>query len=239
MIAVTFALPTESSDFVRVLEGRRRRKKGGVAVDTGRLHGREIAVMHTGVGERATRARLHDFFGEQKPSLVVSAGFCGALQERLTVGDLLLATNRTTPELLASAERSTSATIGTLTTAHSVIDSAASRERIALESGADAVDMETEFIVDVCAKLEIPTIALRVVTDTPRAPFPAPPQLLFNLERQRTEFLPLFFHLLAHPATIPRLLAFAQTISRCRRRLTSALDLLLRDAVDERREVYR
>jgi hypothetical protein len=106
------------------------------------------------------------------------------------------------------------------------------RQQIARETGATAVDMETEFIADMCATFALPMISLRVITDTPNAPFPAPPQVLFNLERQRTEFAPLFWHLLSHPTATPKFIAFAQRIAECRRQLTAGLDLLLREPLE-------
>jgi hypothetical protein len=103
------------------------------------------------------------------------------------------------------------------------------RKEIAQETGAIAVDMETEFIAEICARHAIPMISLRAITDTPSAPFPASPRVLFNLERQRTEFAPLFRYLLTRPTALPRFISFAASVSKCRRALTNGLDLLLRE----------
>lgn len=231
MIAVTFALPTESSDFTRLLENPTRVRRAGIEVDQGTLHGQAISVVHTGVGEQSTRARLATFLGEETPAALISTGFAGALHESLAVGDLVLSDNHTAPTLLATAQRALADTakIGTLATAHSVIDSVAARQQIAQETGAAAVDMETEFIAELCAAFGIPMISLRAITDTPSAPFPAPPRVLFNLERQRTEFAPLFWYLFMRPTAIPRFLAFAGRIARCRKTLAAGLDRLLRE----------
>ncbi len=230
MIAVTFALPVESSELVRLLQNQRREKQGGVEVVRGALHGHAVAVLHTGVGEKATRTRLGSFLGAAQPSALISAGFAGALNDSLGIGDLLLADNRTAPTLLPPAQRALApdgVKVGALTTAHDVIDSSAKRQKLAEDTGAAAVDMETEFIEELCANLVIPMVSLRAITDTPHVPFPAPPQVLFNVERQRSEFGPLFRYLLFHPAAMPKFISFARNIARCRSILTSALDLLL------------
>ena len=83
MIAVTFALPAESSEFIRLLENRPREKRAGIETVSGRLHGREIDVIHTGVGEKSTRARLPRFLEEEKPTMLISAGFAGAVHDSL------------------------------------------------------------------------------------------------------------------------------------------------------------
>jgi hypothetical protein len=64
---------------------------------------------------------------------------------------------------------------------------------------------------------------LRVISDTPREPFPAPPPVLFDTERQRTNGAKLATYLLLHPTRIPRLIRFAKQIAHAREELTGAL----------------
>ncbi|PYL56944.1 MAG: hypothetical protein DMF31_11550, partial [Verrucomicrobia bacterium] len=72
-----------------------------------------------------------------------------------------------------------------------------------------------------------PLLSLRVITDTPREPFPASPKVLFDIERQRTHLLKLAGFLLAHPNKIPRLIEFARRIARARKILATALVTLI------------
>lgn len=232
MIAVTFALPAEGSEFVRLLQNPTCAKQGGIAPVNGTLHGQAIAAIHTGVGEKSTRTRLGSFLEAAKPAALVSSGFAGALDDSLGVGDLLLAKNHSAPTWLAQAERAlkpSGVKTASLITAESVIDSTERRQQLAKETRAAAVDMETEFIAELCASFAIPMLSLRVITDTPRVPLPAPPQLLFNIERQRSEFGPLFRYLVTRPFAMPKFISFASSIMKCRTRLTTALELLLRE----------
>jgi len=224
MIAVTFALPSESSDFLRLLQDSART---GADTCAGRLHGQRISVLHTGVGEKTTRARLQTFLEQERPRVLISAGFAGALNNRWQIGDILLAENYSDPKLLP-ATRALSCRPGRLVTAPGMIDSLSAREELAQASGADAVEMETEFIAAACAVAGIPMLSLRAISDTPATPFPAPPNVLFDTEQQRTRFTPLFFYLLTHPLAISRLLVFARQIASVRQSLTRALELLLR-----------
>jgi hypothetical protein len=114
-------------------------------------------------------------------------------------------------------------------TVPALIDSCEERERIAAESGASAVDMETEFIARACAAHGIPLLALRVITDTPTQPFPAPPSVLFDIQRQRTHIAVLAKFFLAHPRRMPGLIQFARRISRARKTLSNALVRIVRD----------
>ena len=61
MIAVTFALPGESRDFRRLLSHQ----------------GHEVAVLHTGVGEKICRSRLGPWLDAQPFDLLISSGFAG------------------------------------------------------------------------------------------------------------------------------------------------------------------
>jgi adenosylhomocysteine nucleosidase len=231
IIAITFALPAESSDFVRLLTKPTTSACAGVESIRGQVHGRSVAVFHTGVGEKSCRARIEKVLGQQQFKYLISTGFAGALGLELLVGDLLLAENFSSPELLGSARLDLAdrrLCVGKLATVPVVIDSKSERDRWAAESGAAAVDMETEFIAAACTARGIPMLSLRVVSDTPTEPFPAPPGVLFDLEKQETNFGRLALYLVTHPVALMRLNAFRRRIGLARQSLTSALDKLLR-----------
>jgi adenosylhomocysteine nucleosidase len=197
----------------------------------GQIHGRSVAIFHTGVGEKSCRVRIENFLRRQQFKYLISTGFAGALDPELRVGDLLLAENFSIPELLSSARLAIAdgrLFVGKLATVPAVIDSKSERERRAAESGAVAVDMETAFIAAACAASGVPALSLRVMSDTPAEPFPAPPGVLFDLEKQKTNFGRLALHLVTHPVALMRLNAFRRRIGLARQSLTSALDKLLR-----------
>lgn len=231
IIAITFALPVESSDFVRLLAKPATSAREGVESIHGQIHGRSVAVFHTGVGEKSCRARIEKFLRRQQFKYLISTGFAGALDPELRVGDLLLAENFSSPELLNSPHLDFTGGklfVGKLATVPVVIDSKFERDRWAADSDAAAVDMETKFIAAACAAHRIPTLSLRVMSDTRAEPFPAPPGVLFDLEKQKTNFARLALHLVTHPGALMRLNAFRRRIGLARQSLTSALDQLLR-----------
>jgi adenosylhomocysteine nucleosidase len=231
IIAITFALPAESSDFVRLLAKPATSVGAGDENIRGQIHGRSAAVFHTGVGEKSCRARIEKFLRQQEFKYLISTGFAGALDPELRVGDLLLSENFSSPKLLSSPHLDFAGGrlfVGKLATAPVVIDSKPERDRWATERGAVAVDMETEFIAAACTARGIPMLSLRVISDTPAEPFPAPPGVLFDLEKQKTNFGRLALHLVTHPGTLTRLNAFRRRIGLARQSLTSALEQLLR-----------
>ena len=110
-----------------------------------------------------------------------------------------------------------------------IIESEAEREGWARETGARAVDMETAWIAAACEAHKLPLLSLRVISDTPSKPLPAPPEVLFDLEKQRPNITRLAAYLATHPAAFTHLRRFRQQIIVARRLLTAALDRLLRD----------
>src|SRR5207247_8747423 len=135
---------------------------------------------------------------------LISAGFAESLNHELRVNDLLVAKNFSTLDLKhARSLPNASIRAVNMLTAPGLIDSGEERERIARESGASAVDMETEFIARACAAHGIPLLSLRVISDTPREPFPAPSSVLCDIQRQRTHIAVLAKFFLPHPRPLP------------------------------------
>ena len=225
VIAVTFALPAESSEFLRRLGNRSRTDRNGISIDRGTIADRSIEVIHTGVGENICRERIAKFLENQQFDLLISAGFAGSLNDELQVNDLLVAKNFSTVDLKHAQSSLANVSINAVNmlTVPALIDSSEERERTAHESGASAVDMETEFIARACVAHGVPLLALRVTTDTPTQPFPAPPSVLFDIQQQRTQIAVLARFFLAHPKRVPGLVQFARRIARARNILANAL----------------
>ena len=228
MIAVTFALPTESSVFVRRLSNAKRDSVGSRGCleysRAGKILQREVSVFHTGVGASECERRLGEFLKTAHPRVLISSGFCGGTGDELAPGDLIIAENYSDAALTKRARTAcVGATIEKLFSTNKVIDSTADRYAVARKHGALAIDMETESIARICKAKSVPMLALRVVSDSPSAPFPAAPQLLFDMEAQRTKYSRLLGHLVRHPVTAIRLATFSRQIALARKKLADAL----------------
>jgi nucleoside phosphorylase len=226
MISVTFALPAESSEFLRRLGNKSRADRNGTSIVRGAIGHRAIEVLHTGVGEKVCRERIGKFLENQQFDFLISAGFAGSLlNHELEVHDLLVAKNFSTVDLKHAESLLSNVSIhaANMLTMPALVDSSEERERMARESGASAVDMETEFIARACAAHSIPMLSLRVITDTPTRPFPAPPSVLFDVQQQRTHIAVLAKFFLTYPRRMPGLAQFARRIARARKILANAL----------------
>jgi adenosylhomocysteine nucleosidase len=231
MIAITFALPAESSDFVRRLQHAGQNSREGVESFRGQLHGKNLAVIHTGVGRKTCRDRLEVLLRRENFSGLISAGFAGALEKDLRVGHLLVAENFSNQELVSSpklelADETTF--LGKLLTVPRMVESVQERESLNKKHGAAAVDMETEVIAELCSAHNLPMLSVRAISDTAAESFPAPANVLFDVAKQRTDFLRLGGYLALHPGAISRLNAFRSQVSVARKALADALDQIVR-----------
>jgi adenosylhomocysteine nucleosidase len=231
MIAVSFALPAESSGFAALLREKQSATCGDMKTIHGKVANQSVAMFHTGVGRKICETRINHFFGTEHPAFLISSGFAGGVREDLEVGDLFLAENFSDRQLLSTVQRvlrDRNVHAGRLFTSKTIVDSVAERDKIVRVNGAIAVDMETEIIAQACAARGIPLLSLRAISDTKRRPFPVPLNVLFDIERQRTNFTRLALYFLKYPNSLPRLIAFAKGVSMARRSLTTALETLLR-----------
>src|SRR4029077_11179289 len=173
-----------SADFVRLLEEPRLISREGVETIRGHLHGKVVAVIHTGADKIACRKRREVMLRRERFEYLISTGFAGALEKELRVGHLLVSENYSSPKLLASPELEQAVEgtfLGRLATVPRMIESIGQRETLNKRTGAVAVDMETETIAELCAAHDLPMLSLRVISDTADEPFPAPANVLFDL----------------------------------------------------------
>ena len=227
MIVVTFALPAESSAFIRLLKNVTRDGavvRGELKHRTSNIQHRtsNVCVLHTGVGAARCEERLGNFLRNEKPELLIASGFCGGTKDELHPGDLVIADNASDLSKKARAILP-SAVVGRFHSADRIIDPAVDRYEIGRKHGAIAIDMETETIARLCAEQLIPMLALRVVSDSPAAPFPAPSGVLFDIKKQHTSFFLLFSYIARNPGSAIDLAQFAKQIARAKTKLADAL----------------
>jgi adenosylhomocysteine nucleosidase len=105
-----------------------------------------VGVHVSGIGRARARSAADRLLREPPfPGLVIAAGFCGALVPTLKVGDVV-----TSPRIL---------------TADRLVSDPAEKRRLAELHHADAVDMESAAIAEVCAERGVPFLAVRAVSD--------------------------------------------------------------------------
>ena len=218
MIGVTFALPEESSAFRSLLHHPNGRIRNEII--TGTLDGREIAVCHTGVGPASAAPAVEAFLAQHRTDRLICAGFAGALDRGLGLGDIVIATNYSAPSLLERCRSSLGDNphlhFGELTSQADVVETVPARNRLAIRTRAIAVDMETNVVARECAKAHVALLALRVISDCAKSGLPIPVRHCFDLERQRPRPLGVVRYLATHPASLLAFVRFLCVLPRLR-----------------------
>jgi adenosylhomocysteine nucleosidase len=220
MIAITFALPEESREFRRAIGAVR----GTDDMWRAEVENERVLIAHCGVGPAAAGKRIESLLGNDRPRMLIATGFAGALEPSLALGDLMLASNFSDPEMLAKAQRiAPHAAVGAMTSAALPVETAAAKSALAGASGAIAVDMETNVLAAACSRAGVPLLAVRAISDRAGEFLPVPFAVWFDLERQRPRPSALLGYLATHPIQIPAFARFVRGLAPARRALAEFL----------------
>jgi adenosylhomocysteine nucleosidase len=232
MILLVFALPHESGKFLPQLKNRVWIERGTLPILTGTFAGREIVVLHTGVGPERARKRCGDFLAAHRPDFVISAGYAGGLDERLQVGSLVIADNFTDQSFMTLAMEAArgKALIGKLTTQDRVAETTEAKRQLAGTTGAVAVDMETEAIYLQCRLSNIPMLSVRAISDPIGTAMPVPGEVWLDEIEQKPRVLALLAYLARNPSVIPAFARFVRGTNLARNEFTGFLCAFLRRA---------
>src|SRR5512135_3408773 len=90
-LAIFGALPRELKYVIRGLGATKSSEGWPFPVHTAATGRHNITIVQTGMGMNRAVASLHAVLDKERPDLVVSIGFCGALYEQAVAGDLVRA----------------------------------------------------------------------------------------------------------------------------------------------------
>lgn len=201
---VTFAVPQESSDFRQAIHDDEN-----------------VVVVHTGIGTAAARRSVERALAGHRPRRLISAGFAGALDPALAIGDVVLAENYSDRAIVKSV--TTPCRRGALLTVGNAVETVAEKARLRAETGAMAVDMETSAIAAICVERGLPMLSLRAISDAADAVLPIPFAVSWDLETQRPRTFAIAIYLLRHPEIVGIFRSFIAGLARARRALSRSL----------------
>ena len=165
-LLVCFALKEEAAPFQRMAAG-----KSG------------ISILITGIGRKNAEKSVREFLAINSPELVLTCGFAGGLNPDLKLGEVVFETanaplapslsppggervSARTGEGLFSKLSAAGAKPAKFFCADRIATAVAEKKKMRAETGADAVEMESEAIHAVCRERGIPCATVRVISDT-------------------------------------------------------------------------
>jgi len=143
----------------------------------------DVAIIVTGIGRKNAEKSLREFLATHSPELVLTCGFAGGLNPDLKPGDVVYETanaplapslsppggervSARTGEGLFSKLSAAGAKPAKFFCADRIATAVAEKKKMRAETGADAVEMESEAIHAVCRERGIPCATVRVISDT-------------------------------------------------------------------------
>ncbi|MEI8311619.1 MAG: hypothetical protein WCH98_12765 [Verrucomicrobiota bacterium] len=196
MIATVFALEFESAGF-RAIQARSLR----------------TSVWTLGVAGLRSAGALRRMIENSRPEIIVSAGFSGALQPELKLGDIVVGENFSDPRVLRSIPSLQHFRTGPIITVPDILADSAAKRQLGANSGALAGDLESAHIHQVCLDAGIPMLSVRTISDTLDQDIPIPGSVLIDPETGKSDPAAIFRYLFQHPAKVAQ---FAKLISDAR-----------------------
>jgi len=233
-VAIVVALPWEATPLAKHLGLTKSEVLDGVT----RYHGwgGRLLLIQAGMGAHGAARALTSL---ETPSLLLSAGFCGGLRPEIGLADIIIGSQvvRNTrsfpadPFLLESASRAFKTIdcpvhVGTILTVDEVVTPADGIQGRA-EPEILAVEMESAHLAEAAQRHGVPFLAIRVVSDTPSAPWATEGRHLLKPDG-RLNPASLATSLLRQPSRIPRLLHLASKLRPATRRLAQGIEALVK-----------
>lgn len=183
-----------------------------------------VTILVTGMGaaaaERAVKAKL----AADAWSLVLTCGFAGALNSTLRLGTIVCDTDEAFP--LRQALLDAGAVAARFHCAERVAVTGYEKAMLRERTGADAVEMESDIIRQLCRERGIPSATVRAISDTAQEDLPLDFNALVNADG-KLSLGKLARSVLRRPRKIPALIALGRHSKLAARRLAAVLRAVL------------
>jgi adenosylhomocysteine nucleosidase len=173
--AFLFGSNLEAGSLIDALKGSETSRHGHGTEYAGKLDGREVVIVESGIGGKAAARAAREVIKFYQPQWIVAAGFAAALHEDLRKGHVLMADEVASPagEKLAIGiklephvvEATRGLHVGKLLTIDNVIRRPAERRQLFEQYQTLACDMETFAVAAACRDVGAKLISVRLITD--------------------------------------------------------------------------
>ncbi|HON06473.1 MAG TPA: hypothetical protein PLW02_00065 [Verrucomicrobiota bacterium] len=181
-----------------------------------------LKVYFSGIGKNNAEKFIKQILANDKPEIVLTCGFAGALNPALKFNTIVYsATDELKPIL-----NSYGAVESKFYCSDRLIYSASKKLKLYQTTNADAVEMESGIIYDICTKQNISCAIIRIISDTANEDLPMNFDEI-TAENGKIIYSKLFLKLLKRPQLIPQLLKFQNKINQSAKNLGEFLNRLL------------
>ena len=210
-IVVCFALKEEAAPFHKIAAGRPG-----------------IFTLIVGIGRQNAGKSLRRFLESCSPELVLTCGFAGGLNPELKLGDIIYESGMQKAESGNLEERllAAGAKPAKIFCADRIATTAMEKWQLCVDTGADAVEMESAAIHAVCAEKNISCVTVRVISDTAHEDLPLDFNALSKPDRS-IDFGKLACAIAKSPGKIGALMKLQKKTSFAAKQLTAVLEKII------------
>jgi hypothetical protein len=216
-LLVCFAVKEEARFF---MEGMVYRCQGASQAPPRPLY----QVWMTGMGRRNAVEGIRQAIALLEPKRVITSGFAGGLNPKLKFGTVVYEEDFNAG--FGAQLEQAGAVRGAFYCHRRVAITAGEKAALWQATGADAVEMESSVIRNICREGKIPSATIRVISDDASQDLPLDFNALMTPE-DRIDYPKLIWAVLSRPGRIGKLLEFQQQTVAASRRLGAALAELL------------
>ena len=160
---------------------RLRKYSGGSLIFRGGLLGEvRVALAQSGMGPGLAKKSTQALIDGHSPAWIISAGYSGALQPGMKIGDIVVASSIVNTDggalaidLKMQADPARGLYVGRLLTVDRIVRTVDEKKALAGHCAALAVDMESLAVAQVCRQAKVRFLAVRVISDDLSADLPA------------------------------------------------------------------
>ncbi len=230
MICYAFPLAHEAAPLLKLCTQKESFSIGTLQCTRANFQDRPVLVVLLGMGRAAAKSHAETLFHYFRPKAFILAGYGGALVPPLQVGQVVISTNYSSPEVVPFLRLLSGFDFVSFCTADEIAGTSAERDRHARTSKGQVIEMETDVVAEVVRPREIAFIALRVISDDYAHPLPVGALAAgFDAKRGRATPLRLLFRLATHWSEISPFSKFVKDLSVARKNLTTFLQQLNRE----------
>jgi len=191
-----------------------------------------VTYIQSGIGRDPAIHATRGLLASERPDIIITAGFAGALIRILSVGDLI--TPGTVIDGQTGERFEFAFGTGVLVSSTSIVDEAG-KKKLATKHAAEAVDMEGASVARVAAELGIPCFALKAISD--ELSFAMPPFNAYVKENGALAVERFAAHVFMRPGYWPSLVQLARNSKKASLELSGALQHLLSNSDNEQQIV--
>ena len=234
-ILICFALKEEAAPFRKIATGKAAPAQAG------------ISILLTGIGRQNAEKSLREFLATHSPELVLTCGFAGGLNPDLKLGDVIfeiesfssrsrgnetqIKKNLETPHVVSynldEKLLAAGAKPAKFFCADRIATTVDEKRKLRAETGADAVEMESGAIHNVCRERGISCATVRVISDTANEDLPLDFNQLFKSDMS-LDYGKLAWAIAKSPGKIGALLKLQKRIRFAAEQLADILGKIIR-----------